>query len=269
MSSDNNNNKNDDGDKEILSSTSSTGEETTTITTITTTTTMTEKEKEKSQNEVVDFSIANEFGDKENLSSISTGEETTTTATITEKEKENEKENEKSQNEVIDFSIVDELPPQNKESDDSSSINEKKINDGDDNDKKSKKKSSTKKEKPETVPLFQLFRFATLSDILFMFAGTIGALGNGIAIPIMSIIFSGFIQIFLDYNFAINTGKSADEAASKLEDDVKNYAFYFIALGCSIFVCAYLQMCFWIIAGERQTKVGIYNNGDDIFMIFF
>nr|CAG8573010.1 5899_t:CDS:10 [Entrophospora candida] len=150
---------------------------------------------------------------------------------------------------------MDELPPQNKESDGpSSSINEKKINDSD-NDKKNKRKSATKKkEKAETVPLVKLFRFATSSDILFMFAGTIGALGNGIAIPIMSIIFSGFIQTFLDYNLAINTGQPADGAVNKLEDGVKTYAFYFIALGCSIFVCANLQMCFWIIAGERQTK---------------
>ncbi|CAJ0645863.1 8190_t:CDS:10 [Entrophospora sp. SA101] len=150
---------------------------------------------------------------------------------------------------------MDELPPQNKESDGpSSSINEKKINDSD-NDKKNKRKSATKKkEKAETVPLIKLFRFATPSDILFMFAGTIGALGNGIAIPVMSIIFSGFIQTFLDYNLAINTGQPADGAVNKLEDGVKTYAFYFIALGCSIFVCANLQMCFWIITGERQTK---------------
>ncbi|CAJ0645850.1 8181_t:CDS:10 [Entrophospora sp. SA101] len=87
-----------------------------------------------------------------------------------------------------------------------------------------------------------------------MFVGAIGALGTGIAIPLMTIIFSGFIQVFFDYNLAINTGQPPEEAASKLEDGVKNYAFYFIALGCAIFVCANLQMCFWIIAGERQTK---------------
>ncbi|CAJ0877339.1 8307_t:CDS:10 [Entrophospora sp. SA101] len=81
-----------------------------------------------------------------------------------------------------------------------------------------------------------------------MFVGAIGALGTGIAIPLMTIIFSGFIQVFFDYNLAINTGQPPEEAASKLEDGVKNYAFYFIALGCAIFVCANLQMCFWIIA---------------------
>src|SRR5437764_13443902 len=97
----------------------------------------------------------------------------------------------------------------------------------------------------------ELYRFASPLDKLFMFIGTLGALGNGLSMPFSTTLFSGFIQIFIDYSIEIQTGTNVVKSAEILEDNVRTYAIRFIILGCFIFICGNLQMSFWIISGER------------------
>jgi ATP-binding cassette subfamily B (MDR/TAP) protein 1 len=52
------------------------------------------------------------------------------------------------------------------------------------------------KEKQETVPFHKLFTFADSTDILLMIVGTIGAIGNGLGLPLMTLLFGEMIDSF-------------------------------------------------------------------------
>lgn len=62
--------------------------------------------------------------------------------------------------------------------------------------KQSSKKRDTKDEITNTVPLYKLFSFADPFDQLLMFLGTFGAIGNGISMPVMTLIFGNMINAF-------------------------------------------------------------------------
>lgn len=50
--------------------------------------------------------------------------------------------------------------------------------------------------KTNTVPFYKLFSFADSTDILLMVAGTIGAIGNGLSLPLMTILFGELSDSF-------------------------------------------------------------------------
>ncbi|KAF0430296.1 P-loop containing nucleoside triphosphate hydrolase protein [Gigaspora margarita] len=158
--------------------------------------------------------------------------------------------------EEIDFSVVDALPPQ-KNIDDEKLTNIKEKDDDDDDLKKEKKiKQKKQKDKATTVSFFKLFRFATPLDIIFMVVGSIASLALGAAIPVMTILFAGFINTFFVFVLQQNTCYPECRAAAEqqLDDGVRNYALQFIGLGVAVFAAGYLQMCLWMIAGERQAN---------------
>lgn len=51
-------------------------------------------------------------------------------------------------------------------------------------------------ERTQTVPFHKLFSFADKIDILLMIVGTIGAIGNGISMPLMTILFGDLVDSF-------------------------------------------------------------------------
>ena len=55
---------------------------------------------------------------------------------------------------------------------------------------------SKENEKIYTVPFHKLFTFADATDVALMIIGTIGALANGISMPLMAIIFGDLIDSF-------------------------------------------------------------------------
>lgn len=59
-----------------------------------------------------------------------------------------------------------------------------------------KKKKEEDDEKTKTVPFHKLFAFADSFDIILMILGTIGAVGNGLGFPIMTILFGDVIDVF-------------------------------------------------------------------------
>lgn len=56
--------------------------------------------------------------------------------------------------------------------------------------------SKSKEGGTQTVPFFKLFSFADSLDYLLMSVGTIGAIGNGICMPLMTIILGDVINSF-------------------------------------------------------------------------
>lgn len=68
-----------------------------------------------------------------------------------------------------------------------------KIPKGGEEEEKKKEKSD---EKTKTVPLYKLFAFADSYDLLLMICGSIGAVGNGVSIPLMTLLFGDLIDSF-------------------------------------------------------------------------
>lgn len=53
-------------------------------------------------------------------------------------------------------------------------------------------------EKTESVPFYKLFTFADSADIALMIIGSIGAIGNGLCLPLMTLLFGDLINTFGD-----------------------------------------------------------------------
>lgn len=51
-------------------------------------------------------------------------------------------------------------------------------------------------EKPSSIPFHKLFSFADSTDVLLMVIGTVGAVGNGVSMPLMTILFGQLINSF-------------------------------------------------------------------------
>ncbi|CAI2165414.1 8430_t:CDS:2 [Funneliformis geosporum] len=157
-----------------------------------------------------------------------------------------------------DFSIVDQLPPQHNSIEQENDVNEK-SSAGNKKGKKNKVKKPP--EENDAIPMSQMFRFATLLDKFYMFIGTIAAFGNGIAVPLMTVIFSGFIDIFSRFSLALSIYNSTQDEAqfviakNELDSDIRRHVYYFLILGASIFVASYIQMVTWSIAGANQANV--------------
>ncbi|OIW07048.1 hypothetical protein TanjilG_02682 [Lupinus angustifolius] len=109
----------------------------------------------------------------------------------------------------------------------------------DTNGEKSKQKE---KEKPETVPFHRLFSFADSTDILLMIVGTIGAIGNGISMPLMTLLFGQMVNGFGSNQITDNIVKEVSKVS---------LGYVYLAIGSGL--AAFLQVKCWMIAGERQA----------------
>ncbi|KAG8653337.1 hypothetical protein MANES_05G009400v8 [Manihot esculenta] len=96
-------------------------------------------------------------------------------------------------------------------------------------------------EKTNTVPFHKLFSFADSLDILLMIVGTIGAVGNGISLPLMTIFLGDTINAFGE-----NQNKDVVHVVSKV-----SLKFVYLAVGSA--VASFLQVACWIVTGERQA----------------
>ncbi|KAL3815059.1 hypothetical protein ACJIZ3_016327 [Penstemon smallii] len=102
-------------------------------------------------------------------------------------------------------------------------------------------KGKEEKEQRKTVPFYKLFSFADSMDKFLMTVGTIGAIGNGLSQPLMSIIFGEVIDAF---------GKAEINNTLSLVSKV-SLKFVYLALGCG--TAAFLQVACWMVTGERQA----------------
>ncbi|KAG1334931.1 ABC transporter B family member 9 [Cocos nucifera] len=93
----------------------------------------------------------------------------------------------------------------------------------------------------ETVPFFKLLSFADKKDVVLMVLATIGALFNGMAMPIMTKIFGELVDAF-----GVNDRAMVVEKVSKV-------VVKFVYLGVAAGVAAFLQVSCWTVSGERQA----------------
>ncbi|KAH8517134.1 hypothetical protein Peur_048355 [Populus x canadensis] len=105
-----------------------------------------------------------------------------------------------------------------------------------------KQEKSEGDEETETVPFIKLFSFADSKDIFLMILGTVGAIGNGASMPIMSILFGDLINSF---------GKNQNN--KDVVDLVSKVSLKFVYLGVGSAVGSFLQVACWMVTGERQA----------------
>ncbi|ONI27768.1 hypothetical protein PRUPE_1G104100 [Prunus persica] len=103
-------------------------------------------------------------------------------------------------------------------------------------------RSKSKEDGTKTVPYYKLFSFADSLDYLLMSVGTISAIGNGVCMPLMTIIFGDVINSFG------GSGNNKD-----VVDAVSKVALKFVYLAVGAAAAAFLQMSCWMVTGERQA----------------
>ncbi|KAL5718616.1 ABC-type xenobiotic transporter [Ranunculus cassubicifolius] len=94
----------------------------------------------------------------------------------------------------------------------------------------------------KTVPYFKLFSFADSKDVLLMILGTIGAIINGMALPVMTVFFGDMINAFGQNENNSNTLRQVTEVSLR---------FVYLAIGSG--VSSVFQVTCWMITGERQA----------------
>uniref|UniRef100_A0A803MUN3 Uncharacterized protein n=1 Tax=Chenopodium quinoa TaxID=63459 RepID=A0A803MUN3_CHEQI len=92
------------------------------------------------------------------------------------------------------------------------------------------------------VPIYKLFAFADSTDKVLMIVGSIGAIANGVAMPLMAILVGDLVNAFGQNQ---NT-KDVIHAVSKV-----SLNFAYLAIGA--LVAAFLQVACWMVTGERQA----------------
>jgi hypothetical protein len=91
---------------------------------------------------------------------------------------------------------------------------EKSVSDSSEEDKQDQKtKSKVPARGAQVAPYFKLFSFADPLDYLLMILGTIGSIGNGMTLPIMTLILGGLINAFGDNQ---NDNQQVIHAVSKV-----------------------------------------------------
>ncbi|KAH0660368.1 hypothetical protein KY289_029116 [Solanum tuberosum] len=95
----------------------------------------------------------------------------------------------------------------------------------------------------QTVPFYKLFSFADSTDIVLMIIGTIGAIGNGLSLPIMTVLFGELTDSFGQNQ----NNKDVLRIVTKI-----SLKMVYLALACG--VAAFLQVACWMISGERQAS---------------
>lgn len=72
-------------------------------------------------------------------------------------------------------------------------------------------KSKKKKESTNALPFYKLFSFADSIDYLLMFVGIIAAAGNGVCMPLLTILFGDSVNAFGDNS--VNTKEVVHEVS--------------------------------------------------------
>ncbi|XP_030974218.1 ABC transporter B family member 11-like [Quercus lobata] len=103
-------------------------------------------------------------------------------------------------------------------------------------------KTKGKQESTNTVPYYKLFSFADHLDYLLMFVGTIGAVGNGISIPLMTMVFGDILDSF---GRTVNT--------KDIVHEVSEGTLKFLYMAVASRAASFFQMACWMVTGERQA----------------
>uniref|UniRef100_A0A0V0HU45 Putative ovule protein n=1 Tax=Solanum chacoense TaxID=4108 RepID=A0A0V0HU45_SOLCH len=124
-----------------------------------------------------------------------------------------------------------------------SGLNEASSSGGQNNTSQQDSDKTKQAEKAKTVPFYKLFSFADSTDMVLMITGTIAAIGNGLSLPIMTILFGELTDSFGQNQ----NNKDVLRVVSRV-----SLKFVYLALGCG--VASFLQVACWMISGERQAS---------------
>ncbi|BAT76976.1 hypothetical protein LR48_Vigan01g291400 [Vigna angularis] len=108
-----------------------------------------------------------------------------------------------------------------------------------------RKQDSERKSKDEsakTIPLYKLFSFADSFDHLLMIVGTMGAIANGISLPLMTLLFGNMINAF-----------GGTKNSNEVVVEVSKVSLEIVYLAVVTCFASLLQLTCWMITGERQA----------------
>ncbi|XP_025030388.1 bile salt export pump isoform X2 [Python bivittatus] len=136
-----------------------------------------------------------------------------------------------------------------------------------------------KKKDEIRIGFFQLFRFASSSEILMMLLGSICAILHGTAQPAMLVVFGIMTDTFIQYDIEkqelkdpnkvcmnntivwINSSHHQNDSNASIscglldiESQMIYFATFYAGTGCAVLVLGYLQICLWVISAARQTQ---------------
>ncbi|KAK9675524.1 hypothetical protein RND81_11G012600 [Saponaria officinalis] len=92
------------------------------------------------------------------------------------------------------------------------------------------------------VSFYKLFSFADTTDKALMIIGSVGALANGVAMPLMAIIVGDIVDAF-----------GENQNTNHVIHVVSQVSLKFVYLAIGVAVAAFLQVACWMITGERQA----------------
>uniref|UniRef100_A0A8C3S2A9 ATP-binding cassette sub-family B member 5 n=1 Tax=Chelydra serpentina TaxID=8475 RepID=A0A8C3S2A9_CHESE len=107
----------------------------------------------------------------------------------------------------------------------------------------------------EIVGPITIFRYADGLDITLMVFGTIAAILNGVCLPLMSLVFGEMSDGFVSGCISQETSSlSCNQSQVPFEEQMTEFALYYVGIGATALVFGYLQISFWVLAAARQTK---------------
>ncbi|XP_055771108.1 ATP-dependent translocase ABCB1-like [Salvelinus fontinalis] len=140
-----------------------------------------------------------------------------------------------------------------------------------DTERKPKKGLGRKKKEPaKAVGFFQLFRYATGCEVLLMIIGLLCAALHGIALPLMCVVYGQMTDSFVQSGQQLNhTANFTVEEISALLNStdgciqipgvdiqalMTRHAYYFIGIGCAVFLLGTFQVMLFLLTATKQTK---------------
>ncbi|XP_045698387.1 bile salt export pump isoform X2 [Phyllostomus hastatus] len=150
--------------------------------------------------------------------------------------------------------------------------------DGSYNNDKNSRLQNEKKGDSSQVGFFQLFRFASATDIWLMSVGGICAFLHGLAHPGVLLIFGTMTDVFIEYenelqelqipgkacvnNTIVWTNISLNQNVTNgtrcglldIESEMIKFSGYYAGTAVAVLITGYIQICFWVIASARQIQ---------------
>jgi hypothetical protein len=101
-----------------------------------------------------------------------------------------------------------------------------------------------KKAKAQSVPILQLFRFATRKERCMLIVAAIFSVGSGALQPVSVVLYGSSIS---------HITKSLDGSSNLLELTLPIIRSL-VLIGTASMVASYISSCLWILTGERQAR---------------
>ncbi|XP_073533905.1 ATP-binding cassette sub-family B member 5-like isoform X1 [Phyllobates terribilis] len=105
----------------------------------------------------------------------------------------------------------------------------------------------------KAVGPIKIFRYADGLDVFYMIIGSLGALCNGICLPIMHVVFGEMTDSFLCHNSSTQNSSNCEQFKS-IEEQMTLFSLYYAGIGAAVMICGYVQVSFWVLAAARQTR---------------